>query len=71
MTAESSTKNGYVSLMPALKILATRWRQFQRERLVRLDDRLDQEELSRHMARDIGLNDTGVIHDGRHCDRGP
>jgi hypothetical protein len=71
MTAESSTRNGYVSLMPALKILATRWRRFRRERLVTLDDRLRQEDLSSHMARDIGLNDTGVIYDSRRCDRGP
>ncbi|MCV9938500.1 hypothetical protein OIU35_19310 [Boseaceae bacterium BT-24-1] len=71
MTAETSRKNGYVSLMPAWKMLVTRFRRFQRERLVTLDDRLGPEGLSRHMARDVGLNDTGVIHDGRHCDREP
>jgi hypothetical protein len=47
-----------------------RIRQFQRNRLVALDDRLDQEGLTPHMARDVGLNDASLIHDSRRADRG-
>ncbi|WP_129158066.1 hypothetical protein [Bosea sp. Tri-44] len=70
MTAEVSRKNGYVSLMPAIKAALFRLRQFQRNRLVALDDRLDQEGLTAHMARDIGLDDASLIYDSRRADRG-
>lgn len=63
MSVETSRNNGYVSLTPALQALLTRWRRFRRERLVALDDRLDQEGLSPHMARDVGLNDASLIYD--------
>lgn len=70
MSAEVCRSNRYVSLMPMLKAALARIRQFQRNRLVALDDRLDQEGLSAHMARDVGLNDASLIHDSRRADRG-
>lgn len=71
MSAEICRSNGYVSLMPALRIVLTRIRQFQRNRLVALDDRLDQEGLTPHLARDVGLNDASLIYDSRRADREP
>ncbi|MCP4562635.1 MAG: hypothetical protein GY873_38130 [Bosea sp.] len=70
MSAEVSRNNRYVSLAPALQALLIRWRRFRHERLVALDDRLDQEGLSPHMARDVGLSDASLIYDSRHSDRG-
>lgn len=70
MTADVSKKNGYVSLMPAIRAALARLRQFRRNRLVELDDRLDPEGLSSHMARDVGLNDASLFHDSRRADRG-
>lgn len=70
MSAEISRNREYVSLMPTLQRLLARWRRFRRERLVALDDRLDQEGLSPHMARDVGLNNASVIYDSRRSDRG-
>ena len=70
MSAEICRSNRYVSLMPMLGAALARIRQFQRNRLVALDDRLDQEGLTPHMARDVGLNDASLIHDSRRADRG-
>ncbi|MEI5664370.1 hypothetical protein WBO78_05470 [Bosea sp. CCNWLW174] len=70
MSAEVRRNNGYVSLMPALRAVLARIRQFQCNRVVALDDRLDQEGLSTHMARDIGLSDASLIYDSRRSDRG-
>ncbi|WP_126112859.1 MULTISPECIES: hypothetical protein [unclassified Bosea (in: a-proteobacteria)] len=70
MSAEVSRNIGYVSLMPALRATLARIRQFRRSRLVALDDRLDQEGLSPHMARDLGLNDASLIYDSSRADRG-
>ncbi|CAD5300395.1 conserved hypothetical protein [Bosea sp. 62] len=70
MSAEVSRNNGYVSLMPALRAVLARIRQFQRNRLVALDSHLDQEGLSPHMARDVGLSDASLIYDSRRADRG-
>jgi len=71
MSAEVSRNNRYVSLMPILRAVLTRIRQFQRNRLVALDDRLGQEGLSPHMARDVGLSDASLIYDSRRADREP
>lgn len=71
MSAEICTSNRYVSLMPVLKTALARIRRFQRNRLVALDDRLEQEGLSPHMARDIGLSDASLIYDSRRADREP
>lgn len=71
MSAEVSRNNGYVSLMPILRAVLARIRQFQRNRLVALDDRLGQEGLSPHMARDVGLSDASLIYDSRRADREP
>lgn len=70
MSAEISRNNGYVSLIPVLQALVIRWRRFRRERLVALDGRLDQEGLSPHMARDVGLNDASLIYDSRRTEFG-
>lgn len=70
MSAEVSRSNGYVSLPPVLQALIASIRRFRRNRLVALDDRLDQEGLSPHMARDVGLNDASLIYDSRRSDRG-
>jgi hypothetical protein len=70
MSAEVSRSNGYVSLPPALRVLIASIRRFRHNRMVALDDRLDQEGLSPHMARDVGLNDASLIYDSRHSDRG-
>ncbi|HEV2508240.1 hypothetical protein [Bosea sp. (in: a-proteobacteria)] len=69
MSAEVSRNTGYVSLAPALRAVLARIRQFQRNRLVALDDRLDQEGLSPHMARDVGLSDASLIYDRSRADR--
>jgi hypothetical protein len=71
MSAEISRNIRYVSPMPALRAAMARIRQFQRNRLVALDDRLDQEGLSPHMARDVGLSDASLIYDERRADREP
>jgi len=71
MSAEVSRNNRYVSLMPILRAVLTRIRQFQRNRLVALDDRLGQEGLSPHMARDVGLSDASLIYYSRRADREP
>ena len=71
MTAETSRKNGYVSLMPSLKL---RWPRFlgrAQGSQVTLDARLDPEGLSAHMSRDIGLSDASLLYDSRHSDREP
>lgn len=68
MSAEVSRSNGYVSLTPAVQAILTQWRRFRRNRLIALDDRLDQEGLSPHMARDLGLNDASLIYDRRRAD---
>lgn len=70
MSAEICRSNGYVSLPPALRALLASIRRFRRNRLVALDDRLDQEGLSPHMARDVGLSDASLIYDSRRSDRG-
>lgn len=70
MSAKVSRTIGHVSPMPALLAVLARIRQFRRNRLVALDDRLDQEGLSPHMARDVGFNDTSLIYDSRRSDRG-
>lgn len=70
MSAEVSRNNGYVSLIPALRAVLARIRQFRRNRLVALDNRLDQEGLSPHMARDVGLRDASLTYDSRRADRG-
>lgn len=70
MSAEVSRSNGYVSLMPILLAVSARWRRFQRNRLIALDDRLDQEGLTAHMARDVGLSSASLIYDSRRSDRG-
>lgn len=70
MSAEVSRSNGYVSLTPAVQAILIRWRRFRRNRLIALDGRLDQEGLSAHMARDVGLNDASLTY-GRcrsYCD---
>ena len=71
MSAETCRRNGYVSLIPALTMALARIRQLQRNRLVALDDRLDQEGLSPHMARDVGLSDASLLYDSRRADREP
>lgn len=66
MTAETSRKNGYVSLMPSLKL---RWPRFlgrAQGNQVTLDARLDPEGLSAHLSRDIGLNDASLLYDRRY-----
>lgn len=70
MSAEVCRSNRYVSLMPTLNAALARIRQFQRNRLVALDDRLEQEGLTPHIARDIGLSDASLIYDSRRADRG-
>ena len=70
MSAEISRSNGYLGLLPVFQALVAAARRFQRNRLVALDDRLDQEGLSPHMARDVGLNDASLIYDSRRSDRG-
>lgn len=70
MSAEISRSNGYVSFKPAFLALNAAIRRFRRNRLIALDDRLDQEGLSPHMARDVGLNDASLIYDSRRSDRG-
>lgn len=69
MSAEVSRNNGYVSLLPALQAVLLRIRRFRRNRLVAFDDRLEQEGLTAHMARDVGLSDTSLIYDSRRSDR--
>lgn len=68
MSAEVSRNRGYFSLVPALRAVLAHIRQFQRNRLVALDSRLDQEGLSAHMARDVGLNDASLIYDSRRAE---
>lgn len=70
MSAEVSRSNGYVSLAPAVQAVLTRWRRFRRNRLIALDGRLDQEGLSAHLARDVGLSEASLIYDRRrsYCD---
>lgn len=71
MTAETSRKNGYVSLMPSLKL---RWPRFlgrTHGNKITLDARLDPEGLSAHMSRDIGLSDASLLYDSRRSDREP
>jgi len=70
MSAEICRSNGYVNLPLPLRALIASVRRFRRNRLVALDDRLDQEGLSPHMARDVGLSDASLIYDSRHSDRG-
>lgn len=70
MSAEICRSNGYVNLPPAIQALIAAIRRFRRNRLVALDDRLDQEGLSPHMARDVGLNNASLIYDSRRSDRG-
>lgn len=70
MSAEISRSNGYVIVSPVLEVLLAAIRRFRRNRLIALDDRLDQEGLSPHMARDVGLNDASLIYDSRPSDRG-
>lgn len=70
MPAEASRNNGYVSLAPMLQAVLAPWLRFRRNRLVALDDRLDQEGLSPHMARDVGLCNASLIYDSRKADRG-
>lgn len=70
MSAEISRSNGYVSLLPSFQALSAYVRRFRRNRVVSLDDRLDQDGLSPHMARDIGLSDASMIYDSRRSDRG-
>lgn len=70
MSAETCRSNGHISLPPALQTLIAAIRRFRHNRLVALDDRLDQEGLSPHMARDVGLNDASLIYDSRRSDRG-
>jgi hypothetical protein len=69
MSAEVRRSNGYISFTPALQALLAHWRRFQRNRLVALDNRLDQEGLSAHMARDVGLSSASLIYDSRRSDR--
>lgn len=69
MSAEACRRNGYVSLMPMLKAAWARTRRFRRSRLVTLDDRLEQEGLTAHMARDLGLNDASLLYDSCRADR--
>jgi hypothetical protein len=69
MSAEVSRNNGYVSLMPVLQAVLAQWRRIQRNRLVGLDDRLEQEGLTAHMARDVGLSDASLIYDSSRSDR--
>ncbi|HEV7328584.1 MAG TPA: hypothetical protein VGN91_26280 [Bosea sp. (in: a-proteobacteria)] len=69
MSAEVSRSNGYVSLSPTFRAVIARWRSFRRNRLIALDDRLDQEGLSAHMARDVGLSDASLIYDRSRTDR--
>jgi|GEM_PF-3484904 len=71
MSAEVSRNNGYVSLRPMVRAVLARIRQFQRNRLVALDDRLDPEGLSPHMARDVGLSDASLVYNSRRADREP
>ncbi|MGE7472643.1 hypothetical protein ACQKLX_24665 [Bosea sp. NPDC003192] len=69
MSAEVSRSNGYVSSVPVIQAVLARLRRFRRNRLIALDDRLDQEGLSAHMARDVGLTNASLIYDGRRSDR--
>ena len=69
MSAEVSRNNRYVSLMPVLQAILHRLRRFRRNRLVALDDRLEQEGLTAYMARDVGLSDASLIYDSRRSDR--
>jgi hypothetical protein len=52
-----------------LQAVLLRIRRFQRNRLVALDDRIEQEGLTAHMARDVGLSDASLIYDSRRSDR--
>jgi hypothetical protein len=69
MSAEVSRSNGYVSSVPVIQAVLARLRRFRRNRLIALDDRLDQEGLSAHLARDVGLTNASLIYDGRRSDR--
>lgn len=69
MTAEISRSSAYVSLMPRLKAVLSGLFRFRHQRVVALDERLDQQELSPHMARDLGLSDASLISDSRRADR--
>ena len=70
MSADISRNNEYFSLNSIFRALISSIHRFQRNRLVALDDRLDQEGLSPHMARDVGLSDASLIYDSRRPDRG-
>lgn len=71
MSAEISRDNRYIGLIPNLAALLRRWRRFQHNRVVALDERLDQEGLSPHMARDVGLSDASLIYDSRRAECRP
>lgn len=71
MTAETSRKNGNVSILPALRL---RWPAFLRRRhehRLALNEQLEPEGLSAHMTRDIGLNDARLTYDSRRSDCEP
>ncbi len=70
MSADISRNNGYFSLNSIFGALISSIHRFWRNRLVALDDRLGQEGLSPHMARDVGLSDASLIYDSRRRDRG-
>lgn len=70
MSAEICRSNAYVGFLPTLSAALARLRQFWRRRVIVLDDRLEQEGLSPHLARDLGLNDASLVYDSRHADRG-
>lgn len=70
MSAEVPRSNGYVTPSPLFQTVLAQWRRFRRNRLIALDDRLDQEGLTAHMARDVGLSDASLIYDSRRSDRG-
>jgi hypothetical protein len=69
MSAAIRRSNGYASHSSTFQAIIARWCRFRRNRMVALDDRLDQEGLSTHMARDVGLSDASLIYDSRRSDR--
>ena len=71
MTAEISRKNGYVSLIPALRLRWARLLGRAQGRKVALDERFEPDGLSAHISRDIGLNDASLLYDSRRSDREP
>jgi hypothetical protein len=70
MPAEVTRNNAYVSLMPTRQAILAWWRRFRHNRQIALDDRLEQEGLTAHMARDVGLSDASLIYDSRRSNRG-